>query len=106
MGRSAMTDAVDDSATYDYIVVGSGAGGGPVACNLAKAGMRVLLLEAGSDADDGSYTYRVPAFHGFATEDPEMSWNYFVRHYASDEQQTRDPKFTAEQNGVLYPRSG
>ena len=34
---------------FDYIVVGSGAGGGPLACNLARAGKRVLLLEAGDD---------------------------------------------------------
>jgi choline dehydrogenase len=32
---------------FDYIVVGSGAGGGPVACNLAKAGYKVGLIEAG-----------------------------------------------------------
>ena len=30
---------------FDYIVVGSGAGGGPVAANLALAGYRVLLLK-------------------------------------------------------------
>ena len=32
---------------YNFIVVGSGAGGGPVAVNLAKAGYRVLVLENG-----------------------------------------------------------
>ncbi len=32
---------------YDYIVVGSGTGGGIVAYNLTKAGASVLLLEAG-----------------------------------------------------------
>lgn len=32
---------------YEYIVVGSGAGGGPLASRFARAGKRVLLLEAG-----------------------------------------------------------
>jgi choline dehydrogenase len=66
--------------------------------------MRVLLLEAGGD--DQGYTYEVPAFHGLATEDPSLRWDYFVRHYASDERQKADPKFTPERNGVLYPRAG
>jgi hypothetical protein len=33
--------------TIDYIVVGSGAGGGPLAARLARGGMRGLVLEAG-----------------------------------------------------------
>ena len=37
------------NATYEYIVVGSGPGGGPLAANLARAGHSVLLLEAGDD---------------------------------------------------------
>ena len=93
-----------DQARYDYIVVGSGAGGGPLAGNLAKARRRVLLLEAGADYYD--YNYQIPAFHGFATEDEHMRWDYFVRHYADDAHQSRDPKFRAEQGGVLYPRAG
>ena len=69
----------DGGPGFDYVVVGSGRGGGPVAANLAEAGYRVLLLEAGLDPEDDDY--RVPAFHGRASESPPMSWPFYVRHY-------------------------
>jgi choline dehydrogenase len=97
-----VTAAAD--AAYDYVVVGSGAGGGPVAANLAEAGHRVLLLEAGLDTEDDDY--RVPAFHGRAAEHPGMSWSFYVRHYDDQEQQERDEKYVRAHDGVLYPRSG
>jgi choline dehydrogenase len=89
---------------FDYVVVGSGAGCGPVAANLAEAGHRVLLLEAGLDPEDDDY--RVPAFHGRATESSGMSWPFFVRHYDDTAQQQRDSKYVQEHDGVLYPRAG
>ncbi len=89
---------------YEYIVVGSGAGGGPLAANLAQAGHRVLLLEAGGSAEP--YAYQVPAFHTHASEDKALSWEFFVRHYADDSQQRRDSKFIAERDGIFYPRAG
>jgi choline dehydrogenase len=94
---------LNDAPEYEYIVVGSGAGGGPVAANLAAAGHRVLLMEAGGDWN--GYDYQVPAFPPAASENPEMAWDFFVRHYTDAAQQGRDSKFTAWRDGVLYPRA-
>jgi choline dehydrogenase len=97
---------------YDYIVVGSGAGGGPVAANLAKHGFTVLLLEAGGAEQPVEYS--VPAFHPLATEQADLAWKYYIQHYENPALQARDtinylngdvvdgkPRY-----GIFYPRAG
>jgi choline dehydrogenase-like flavoprotein len=106
-----MSEAAAAQAQYEYIVVGSGAGGGTVAARLAEAGRSVLLLEAGGDPcalTDSRLPedYQVPAFHAFAAENPGMRWDFFVRHYADEQRQRKDRKYSPEKGGVLYPRAG
>jgi choline dehydrogenase len=93
--------------SYDFVIVGSGAGGGPLAANLALEGFSVLLIEAGGDAINDNYS--VPAFHSLSTEDPLLSWEFFVKHYS--ERPERDPKYHERDPGlpgapgIFYPRA-
>jgi len=98
-----------DSPDCDYVIVGSGAGGGTLAARLAENGMDVVLLEAGGDPTDKNQPrlpedYEVPAFHAYASENPAMAWNFKVNHYADPAIAARDDK--REQDGILYPRAG
>jgi choline dehydrogenase len=123
-GAGSFAQQVDDE--YDYIVVGSGAGGGPVAANLAKHGFRVLLLEAGGA--DEPLEYQVPAFHPFASEHNDLAWKFYVQHYSNAARRAGNRKnFVTDlfngrkrhsiflqdelvdgqrQNGIFYPRAG
>ncbi|KAL9105421.1 MAG: hypothetical protein Q9227_009414 [Pyrenula ochraceoflavens] len=107
---------------HEYIVVGSGAGGGVLAARLALSGHSVLLIEAGDDQGATNLNYTVPAYQARVTEDPLLAWNFFVRHYEDDVRQALDFKLTYDTpdggeytglnpppgstiRGVLYPRS-
>jgi choline dehydrogenase len=108
---------------YDYIVVGAGAGGGPVAARLANAGYTVALLEAGVDPEaqdtvnfplppgvpDSGTTYQIPALAGVSAEHPLLSWDFYVKHYSDPAQQLRDLNYVKnpanpDKQGILYPR--
>jgi choline dehydrogenase len=100
---------------FDFIVVGSGAGGAPVAANLARNGFSVALLEAGGTDEPSNYA--VPALNPKACEDPRLSWEFVVRHYRDDTQQKLDTKTIGKWSpalvqkfkdkfGIFYPRAG
>lgn len=97
-------------ADAEYIIIGSGAGGGPLAANLAREGFKVLLLEAGGDLMDtddiGRLNYSVPVFHGICSEDKRCSWDFFVHHYSDPGREQLDCKYDKEGGGVWYPRAG
>ncbi|KAF2015436.1 GMC oxidoreductase [Aaosphaeria arxii CBS 175.79] len=99
---------------YDYIVVGSGPGGGVLASNLARANFSVLLIEAGDQSTQGT-SGQYP---------PQITWDFFVKHYADEKRNmmnnhlvwkttagrywvgagTATPPSGAKFLGVYYPR--
>ena len=93
-----------------------------MAARLALAGHKTLLIEAGDD-QGANQNYTVPAFSARSSEDANLSWNFFVKHYADETRQARDYKTTYEtpdgreytglsppagstMKGTLYPRTG
>ncbi|KIJ51515.1 GMC oxidoreductase [Sphaerobolus stellatus SS14] len=114
--------AQNASSTYDYIVIGSGPGGGPLAARLAQAGFSVALIEAGDDHGQDNFI-QVPALNAQASEYEPIHWQFFVKHFDNSTQAQLDKKFTwKEPNGqfwvgpnppagstplgIYYPRTG
>ena len=116
-----------DRTPVDFIVVGAGAGGAPLAARLAERGYTVLVLEmgpgtpparppvAGQDGrplDDTS----IPLLHTEVSEAAPHALRYFVKHFDHDPGGSRDPLLhtpptgspaphPADDHGVLYPRA-
>jgi hypothetical protein len=83
--RPAIT--LDD---YDYIVIGSGPGGAPLAARLGLAGNKVLVIEAGQDAAATNDNATVPILNAKASEDEQLSWDFYVRRASVVVQEARD----------------
>lgn len=108
---------------YDYVVVGSGPGGAPVASKLAQSGFSVLLMDAGDDQRRNTNTSIAIVLADIAAEDEALRWDYFVRYHADDEIANSNRYFTwltpegehyvgqhppegSERLGIYYPRAG
>jgi choline dehydrogenase len=110
---------VNESDKFDFIIVGSGAGGGPLACGLARNGFTVLLIEAGgtpSSQDDNSDTNafsKTPVFNAKASDDKLLNWAYYVERYEKvgdgslfEKANSKFQKLTGgTPEGVYYPRA-
>jgi choline dehydrogenase len=120
LGPQWAAEAPGVNATYEYIIVGSGAGGAPLAARLALAGHSVLLIDAGED-HHMERQVQIPALNGYASEYNPIRWEYFVDHYTNETQANKDSKMTwltadgeyyvgqyppegAERLGIYYPR--
>ncbi len=110
-GLISQVSAVDE---YDYIVVGSGPGGGALAANLARANYTVLLVEAGDKSEAGAG----------GQYPPQLTWDFFAKHYEDSARNLKFNKMTyrradgsywvgkdnvpadAKLLGIYYPRGG
>ncbi|KAK2609465.1 hypothetical protein N8I77_002962 [Diaporthe amygdali] len=122
LGPTITAEGPVANSTYDYVVVGSGPGGAPLAARLALANYSVLLIDAGEDHGRDPQV-EVPALHVLSSEYKPIAWDYFVNHYADPVQAKKDSKMSyrtsdgeiyvgldppegSEQLGILYPRVG
>jgi len=88
---------------YDYIVVGSGPGGAPLAVNLAKAGHSVLLLEAGDDQTSDVTTHIL----ALGIPLPTNRWDFYVRNYQDDAVTLKNNHLTWQRaDGSLWVGNG
>ncbi|KAI0112228.1 GMC oxidoreductase [Nemania sp. FL0031] len=91
VAAGTLVQAVAES--YDYVVVGSGPGGAPLAANLARAGYSVTLLEAGLDLGDNKNFSEIANFIA-AGNDEKSRWDFFVKHSDDEAREAKYEKTT------------
>jgi choline dehydrogenase len=105
-----------DKTPLDFIIVGAGAGGAPLAARLAERGYTVLVVEMGPKqppppAGVNVEPTKVPLLHIESTEDERLSLRYFVQHFDDDPDHSQDPKVylpehaRRDERGIFYPRA-
>ncbi|MBR7504222.1 hypothetical protein KCW65_29500, partial [Mycobacterium tuberculosis] len=68
---------------------------------LAEEGFTVAVLEAGGNHECGYYD--TPVMQAYASEDPDMVWNFAVSHYDDPTRGREDSKWDDDLGGILYP---
>ncbi|HEY1189995.1 MAG TPA: GMC oxidoreductase [Gemmata sp.] len=113
-----------DRTPLDFIIVGAGAGGAPLAARLAERGYTVLVTEMGPKQppkapDTFVENTDVPLLHPEVTEDPRHALRFFVKHFDTDPGASLDPKQypppgatisppavnPEDEHGIFYPRA-
>jgi choline dehydrogenase-like flavoprotein len=103
-----------NKVAYDVIVVGSGAAGGMAAYQLAKSGIKVLLLEAGSDVDPRRdnqrhrMVYELPLRGAMSPQERDRfrinkSANYYNKHVMMED--AEEPYSTPSGKPFIWVRS-
>lgn len=87
-GTQALQARNTNKTEYDYIVIGSGPGGGPLASNLARAGFETLLIEAGDDEVADPSSDVIDYFVTTGIHD-NLHWDFYVKHYDDPNQDLR-----------------
>lgn len=78
-GAHALQYRQTNNTEFDYIVIGSGPGGGPLASNLARAGFETLLIEAGDDEFADPSSHVINYFVSTGIHD-NLHWDFYVKH--------------------------
>ena len=105
----------------DFVIVGSGAGGAPLAARLSERGFQVLVIEMGPKRprpSPGSVVdpTEVPLLSAESTEDERHALRFFVDHFGGVEEDRNprrhrhDPEehqaaHPEDEEGVFYPRA-
>jgi choline dehydrogenase len=101
---------------FDFIVVGAGAAGAPLAARLVERGYSVLVVEMGPEKPPMPHgavveNTEVPLLHSETTEDERHSLRFFVKHFDQDPAGSLDPKVhrppnaRRDEEGIFYPRA-